>query len=133
VQKSVPDLTACDYILANTIDIVHSRFVRDPLIGFEEELIWDVNITEASATILGVVAPARTNPLGQVSVTGAKINNIVLEQFTDSNYDHSAQFHGYYSEKRDNVPFRARYWNQLLIPSVGSYAVSRYSGLYNGL
>jgi hypothetical protein len=100
-------------------------------------LQWSDQVTEDSANILARLTPARTNALGQSGIVDASIG--VRSQnlgFTNSNQDHSAQFHGYYSEPSpysgDNSAVRAIYWNRILNRSVG-LGLDDYSGLKNGL
>ena len=62
------------------------------------------------------------------------LNNFNLLGFTSSNQDHSAEFHGYYSEispKGQGVPEqRASYWNTILTISL-ELDVSSLTGLKN--
>ncbi len=78
--------------------------------------------------ILSHVIPARTEPLGQTLVVQNQNNSATVEVeinqnmagFTNSNQDHSAPFHGYYSEisSKSNTQQRAVYWNLVLDSSI---------------
>jgi len=106
-------------------DNVHARFIKDNT----HELIWNQTLNADSSDILSFIVPGRTEPLGRDDVlTGA----IELLEYTASNQDHSAQFHGYYSELRSDASFRARYWNNLLLETIGEFSIDTYSSLYNG-
>ncbi len=126
--QSFPDFTQCDPLIPVFPEQVHSQFIEDPFIGFDRELQWSQTLTEDSANILALIVPGRTSPLGHGEVPG--IDSIPLEGFTDSNQDHSGQFHGYYGELRKGVPFRAAFWNQVLGRLIRE---SRFSGLQNNL
>lgn len=80
------------------------------------EILWNLQpaLDANSADILGHIVPARTNALGQVSVSGAASEvafNISLNKtssaFNDANQGHSAQFYG-------NYILRKNYWKSLL-------------------
>jgi len=92
-----------------------------------------IKVPVNSATMSDILAfgvPARTKALGQIPVgdtVGNKseipsLRNFNLLGFTDSNQDHSAEFHGYYSEissKGQGVPEqRASYWNTIVTISL---------------
>jgi hypothetical protein len=101
------------------------------------ELQWSEQVTEDSANILARLIPARTNALGQSNIDDELIG--IASQnlgFTNSNQDHSAQFHGYYSElspySGSGSAVRAVYWNLLLQDSV-QLPTGNYSGLKNEL
>jgi hypothetical protein len=86
---------------------------------------------------LARLIPARTNALGQSNIDDELIG--IASQnlgFTNSNQDHSAQFHGYYSElspySGSGSAVRAVYWNLLLQDSV-QLPTGNYSGLKNEL
>jgi hypothetical protein len=100
-------------------------------------LKWSDQVTEDSANILARLIPARTNALGQSNIDDAVIGIASQDLgFTNSNQDHSAQFHGYYSElspySGNNNAVRAIYWNKILNRSV-ELGPEDYSGLKNGL
>jgi len=92
--------------------------------------------------ILSRIIPVRTEPLGQWQSSDmharlSEINSdIQLLGLTNSNQDHSAPFHGYYSEISTVPGFRIRqrasFWNQVLSTSIGLNP-SQLSGLYNGI
>jgi hypothetical protein len=110
---------------------VASHFYNDA----GQEVFWSEDTTPGSAAILSLATPTRTKALGQTPEIFSG-NNL---DFTNSNQDHSAQFHGYYAEpsvKEGHAPVRARYWNKVLrdvlkleLPPFGN----DYSGLRNGL
>jgi len=87
--------------------------------------------------ILSHIIPARTEPLGQQLVEQVQKNNTAVEifdnpemgGFTNSNQDHSAPFHGYYSQvsPKNNKQSRARYWNVILDISI--YPITSNSDL----
>lgn len=95
--------------------------------------------------IMSHVIPARTEPLGQVGVENKQQNNSTVEifdniqmvGFTDSNQDHSAPFHGYYSEitPKPNLTTqqRAVYWNLVLERSFRYVDGIDYTGLKNNI
>jgi hypothetical protein len=87
--------------------------------------------TNDTSAILAHIIPYRTNALGQVE--SDITSNEILSGFTNSNQDHSAQFHGYYSERRGVIPFRAGYWNNILQESFAFDSDTDYSGLVNGI
>ena len=96
---------------------------------------------ENAFRILAHSVPERTEPLGQtsVSVLGEVTTgeNHHMAGFTNSNQDHSAEFHGYYSEttlKADAVTAkqRAAYWNTVLEFSLG-LSPSDYTQLKNNI
>jgi hypothetical protein len=71
--------------------------------------------------ILAHAIPARTGALGQVITfgeIGSLENNESMSGFSNSNQDHSAPYHGYYSEisRKQNISTqqRAAYWNLVL-------------------
>ena len=70
--------------------------------------------------ILAYSIPARTEPLGQASTSGEIQINPEMTGFSNSNQDHSAPFHGYYSERslKNNKQQRAAYWNTVLDASL---------------
>lgn len=118
-----------------TNEIVNSRFF-DSGVFTTTEIHWTIPTTENSANILSNIVPGRTRALGQTSSSGeisAERNYDLL--LTNSNQDHSAQFHGYYSEIRPgNRAVRARYWNIILSQSLELSKVPelyQYSGLRN--
>ena len=86
--------------------------------------------------IIANVIPARTEPLGQ-SLTGGEVDsNFGLDGLTDSNQDHSAPFHGYYSESsvENGDSLRASYWNLVLRNSIRhTLDNSKVTNLYNGI
>lgn len=61
-----------------------------------------------------------------------------MDGFTESNQDHSAPFHGYYSEisieTNNRKQQRAIYWNLILSESLFYKAkLDRYTGLKNSI
>jgi len=102
---------------------------------------------QSKIDILSHIIPARTEPLGQQAVAKEAVKNTEVEitdnfallGLTNSNQDHSAPFHGYYSEisaedrnaavKRRQ---RASYWNTVLDASLNLPDTS-YSGLKNDI
>lgn len=66
-----------------------------------------------TADIMAHILPARTHALGQ-QITGGELGNNEDLFFTNSNQDHSGQFHGYLSEVRNQNAVRMRFWNLLL-------------------
>jgi hypothetical protein len=87
--------------------------------------------------ILAHAIPARTKSLGQTLTfgeVGGFLNNANMDGFTDSNQDHSAPYHGFYSDnsKENNQQQRAIYWNTVLRDSL-RLAPEEYSGLRNGI
>ncbi|HHI92164.1 MAG TPA: alpha/beta hydrolase, partial [Gammaproteobacteria bacterium] len=79
----------------------------------ERELFWSNTVTPDSAQILSHIIPSRTQAMGQGRNAVAS-SAPELFGFTNSNQDHSGQFHGYYAERRNGQPFRASYWNRVL-------------------
>ena len=91
--------------------------------------------------ILAHAVPARTEPLGQESNVNGEVSLVVgITGYTNSNQDHSAPYHGYYSEfsvrdmgsdtKRQH---RAKYWNSVLNTSVQLKENIDYTGLKNSI
>jgi len=103
------------------------------------ELQWGKTIEPGTnaAEILAHIIPTRTKALGQSVISGV-VDNPPLG-FTDSNQDHSAQFHGYYAEPspklNNSAPVRAAYWNRVLQQSLelDPLANDDLSGLKNDL
>jgi hypothetical protein len=115
-------------------DRVTSRFTDA---DENRQLQWSEQLTEDSANILARIIPARTNALGQSNIDDESIGIASQDlKFTDSNQDHSGQFHGYYSEPSpysgNDRAVRAVYWNSLLKMSI-QLPSEDYSGLKNGL
>jgi hypothetical protein len=127
---STPSLSFCEPFTPFVGSEVTSRFTKES----NEELSWSKTLSEDSADILAHIVPARTKALGQSSITKPAIQNTTLN-FTNSNQDHSAQFHGYYSERRfpDSKRVRMSYWNGILEDSLKLTKSDQYSGLRNGL
>ncbi len=91
--------------------------------------------------ILSHVIPARTEPLGQVETGGEISSNPEMTGFTNSNQDHSAPYHGYYSEVSPNPAAstqqqRAAFWNEVLTNSLDLDPLAPsndLTGLKNGI
>ena len=89
--------------------------------------------------IMAHVIPARTEPLGQEDEIAGLSN---MSGYTNSNQDHSAPFHGYYSEisaKDKNQTIKrkqhAAYWNLVLDRAI-FFPIANdndLTGLVNGL
>lgn len=113
-------------------EMVTSRFTQEFL--SVTELQWSRTVTEDSANILSHIIPSRTNALGQRAISVPDNPSL---GFTDSNQDHSGQFHGYYAEPsvRGRGPVRAAYWNGVLRQSLELDPLSNddFSGLKNDL
>jgi len=83
---------------------------------------------QSKIDILSHIIPARTEPLGQQAVAKEAVKNTEVEitdnfallGLTNSNQDHSAPFHGYYSQlsPRNRELQRAAYWNTVLSESL---------------
>lgn len=91
----------------------------------------DLPIDVDTADIIGHILPARTHALGQ-QITGGELFDNVNLLFTNSNQDHSGQFHGYLSEVRDQGAVRMRFWNLLLSNGV-NLAPDDYTGFRNSV
>jgi len=91
---------------------------------------------DAAFEIMAHVIPARTFTLGQVEVAvGNEIGgNQPMAGFTNSNQDHSAPYHGFYSERslENSSQQRAAYWNILLDQSIYPVDKSGLTKLANG-
>jgi len=84
--------------------------------------------------ILAYTVPARTESLGQalMPTTTGEINfNESMGGFSNSNQDHSAPFHVYYSEISLESPVqqRAIYWKKVLSESLGFKTDNNFTGL----
>ncbi|MCW8827077.1 MAG: hypothetical protein OQK78_11720 [Gammaproteobacteria bacterium] len=97
--------------------------VTDQFLKNGDELTWSEQLTADSANILSHIIPGRTKALGQEITRGVidEENNIEMDGLSNSNHDHSAQFHGYYSETRGGGQWEIRksYWNNVLLTSLG--------------
>lgn len=85
--------------------------------------------------ILAHVIPARTLTLGQVLTHGEIRENPEMLGLTNSNQDHSAPYHGFYSEKSKKIitaQQRAAYWNILLDRSIYPVNKNNLTKLANG-
>ena len=109
-------------------ETVTSRFTYEFL--SVTELQWSRTVTEDSANILSHIIPSRTYALGQRAISVPDNPDLA---FTDSNQDHSGQFHGYYAEPsvRGRGPVRAAYWNGVLRRSLLLDSRTDLSGLAN--
>lgn len=86
---------------------------------------------ENAYKILAHAIPARTEPLGQAHTLGEieTNGNLGMIGFTNSNQDHSAPFHGYYSQSRNDTSFRANYWNSVISKSLRLIGLNDLTGL----
>jgi len=114
---------------------VISRFTEGVLTFTDLQWRKTIDPGTNTAEILAHIIPARTKAMGQSEIIGIQGNPPL--GFTNSNQDHSAQFHGYYAEPsiRGNGPVRAGYWNRILRLSLRLDPLSDddFSGLKNNL
>jgi hypothetical protein len=154
ICENILQIPDCDNELLNeTIPqdgIVTSLFKVTDITGLitsnpfiSNDLKWGNGIAQDNqiAEILGHIIPARAQAMGQVAITIP--GNTALDPnqqlgFTNSNQDHSAQFHGYYAEPSPipgRGPVRANFWNRVLGQSLelDPLSDSDLSGLKNNL
>jgi len=137
-----------DYLVAwNTYNTCNPEFEAcipppDPSLQYDSIFLRDGDVVPYNAEnvfdILSYVIPARTNALGQRSVSGEIDDDPgELTGFTTSNQDHSAQFHGYYSEQtveQGGKQQRAAYWNALIDDGLNLDVDNKnYTGLRNNI
>lgn len=130
-KKCIPDIdpVCTEPALPATVTSIFKLGVNKPPVPYNEQTKFD---------IMAYVIPARTEPLGQEDEIGGEITGISnMSGYTNSNQDHSAPFHGYYSEvstKDKNQIIkrkqRATYWNLVLSDSL-ELGSANYTGLKN--
>ena len=107
-------------LVCEEYELVEDRYFRIATTGtvlVRNDYEWSdaQTINEDTANIMGHILPARTQSLGQLDVVGGEIDSVQSLNFTNSNQDHSAQFHGYLSEIRPSgLPTRKLFWQNLL-------------------
>ena len=82
------------------------------------------------AAVLAHIIPARTHALGQLNLDideeESRLNSEPIADLTGSNYDHSAQFHGYLADSQRK---RLGYWKNVLEEAF-DFGDDKLSGLF---
>jgi len=103
---------------------VTARFFSWQYNGSGRELMWDD--LNQRADIMAHIIPARTKALGSVisDISEGEIAENINLDFTESNQDHSAVFHGYFGDPVKKK--RKEYWGDVLSKV---FRLKGYSGL----